>query len=89
MGQTVMRQWRQYVCCALNLYIQTNQQTRQLALTALSPWQWYTSTRTFANSFETTLTIMALSWWPWTWFIEAPASDGMQMNVLDDGPSLE
>ncbi len=26
----------------------------------LNPWQWYCSTRTFSNSFETTLTIAAL-----------------------------
>jgi phosphatidylinositol glycan class B len=60
-----------------------------LALTALSPWQWHTSTRTFANSFETTLTVIALNLWPWGWFIDAPANSGLQMNVLDDGPSLE
>jgi hypothetical protein len=77
------------VLLARNIRMQTNQHPQQLALTALSPWQWYTSTRTFANSFETTLTIMALSWWPWDWFLEAPANSGLQMNVLDDGPSLE
>jgi phosphatidylinositol glycan class B len=60
-----------------------------LALTVLSPWQWHTSTRTFANSFETTLTVIALNLWPWGWFIDAPANSGLQMNVLDDGPSLE
>jgi phosphatidylinositol glycan class B len=63
--------------------------TATLALTALSPWQWHTSTRTFANSFETTLTVIALNFWPWGWFIDAPANSGLQMNVLDDGPSLE
>ncbi len=31
----------------------------------LNPWQWYCSTRTFSNSLETTLTIMALYYWPW------------------------
>lgn len=37
----------------------------QLWMTALNPWQWYCSTRTFSNSLETTLTIAALSYWPW------------------------
>jgi len=32
---------------------------------------------------------MALSWWPWDWFFDAPANNGLQMNVLDDGSSLE
>lgn len=37
----------------------------QLFLQIFSPWQWYVSTRTFSNSLETTLTIMALYYWPW------------------------
>ncbi|KAK0748851.1 Alg9-like mannosyltransferase family-domain-containing protein [Apiosordaria backusii] len=36
-----------------------------LWMTVLNPWQWYCSTRTFSNSLETTLTIAALSYWPW------------------------
>ncbi|KAI5868126.1 glycosyltransferase family 22 protein [Durotheca rogersii] len=36
-----------------------------LLMTLLNPWQWYTSTRTFSNCFETTLTSMALYYWPW------------------------
>ncbi|CAJ2506227.1 Uu.00g003570.m01.CDS01 [Anthostomella pinea] len=36
-----------------------------LVMTLLNPWQWYTSTRTFSNCFETTLTAMALYYWPW------------------------
>ncbi|GJN80521.1 glycosylphosphatidylinositol anchor biosynthesis [Purpureocillium lilacinum] len=36
-----------------------------LFLQIFSPWQWYVSTRTFSNSLETTLTIMALYYWPW------------------------
>ncbi|KAH9884589.1 glycosyltransferase family 22 protein [Xylariomycetidae sp. FL2044] len=36
-----------------------------LAMALLNPWQWYTSTRTFSNCFETTLTAMALYYWPW------------------------
>ncbi|KUL88447.1 hypothetical protein ZTR_05504 [Talaromyces verruculosus] len=41
-----------------------------LALTVLSPWQWFCSTRTFSNSAETTLTIVALYFWPWEWFLD-------------------
>ncbi|KEF52592.1 uncharacterized protein A1O9_11435 [Exophiala aquamarina CBS 119918] len=41
-----------------------------LALTVISPWQWFTSTRTFANSLETTLTATALYNWPWHWSSE-------------------
>jgi phosphatidylinositol glycan class B len=37
----------------------------QLFLQLFSPWQWYCSTRTFSNSLETTLTVMALYYWPW------------------------
>ncbi|PNY24567.1 GPI mannosyltransferase 3 [Tolypocladium capitatum] len=36
-----------------------------LFLSISSPWQWYVSTRTFSNSLETTLTVMALYYWPW------------------------
>ncbi|KAI1355839.1 Alg9-like mannosyltransferase family-domain-containing protein [Xylaria sp. FL0043] len=36
-----------------------------LAMALLNPWQWYTATRTFSNCFETTLTAMALYYWPW------------------------
>ncbi|KAK7735892.1 glycosylphosphatidylinositol anchor biosynthesis [Cytospora paraplurivora] len=36
-----------------------------LCVTALNPWQWYCSTRTFSNSLEMTLTITALNYWPW------------------------
>ena len=39
----------------------------QLALTVVSPWQWFCSTRTFSNCLETTLTIVALYLWPWQW----------------------
>ncbi|KAI9671551.1 MAG: hypothetical protein M1817_003603 [Caeruleum heppii] len=45
---------------------------RQLAdvtlfLTICSPWQWFCSTRTLSNSLETTLTTVALCYWPWRW----------------------
>ncbi|KAJ4314889.1 glycosylphosphatidylinositol anchor biosynthesis [Fusarium piperis] len=36
-----------------------------LFLQLFSPWQWYCSTRTFSNSLEMTLTVMALYYWPW------------------------
>ncbi|KAF2970570.1 hypothetical protein GQX73_g2989 [Xylaria multiplex] len=36
-----------------------------LAMVLFNPWQWYTATRTFSNCFETTLTAMALYYWPW------------------------
>ncbi|TDZ61676.1 GPI mannosyltransferase 3 [Colletotrichum trifolii] len=36
-----------------------------LFMSMFSPFQWYCSTRTFSNSLETTLTIMALNYWPW------------------------
>ncbi|CAI4219150.1 unnamed protein product [Parascedosporium putredinis] len=36
-----------------------------LWMTALNPWQFYVSVRTFSNSLETTLTVAALNGWPW------------------------
>lgn len=71
------------------IIVEADRRVAQLALTILSPWQWYTSTRTFANSFETTLTVVALDLWPWEWLLEAPVVNKKQENVLDDGPSLE
>ena len=43
-------------------------------MTVLNPWQWYCSTRTFSNSLETTLTIAALSYWPWELLADAKAT---------------
>ncbi|KAI1432339.1 glycosyltransferase family 22 protein [Xylaria sp. CBS 124048] len=37
-----------------------------LLMVLTNPWQWYTATRTFSNCFETTLTAMALYYWPWS-----------------------
>ncbi|KAI1823053.1 glycosyltransferase family 22 protein [Xylaria intraflava] len=37
-----------------------------LLMVLINPWQWYTATRTFSNCLETTLTAMALYYWPWT-----------------------
>lgn len=34
-------------------------------MSVLSPWQFFVSVRTFSNSLETTLTVAALSYWPW------------------------
>jgi GPI mannosyltransferase 3 len=43
--------------------------TAALALTVISPWQWFCSVRTLSNSLETTLTVVGLYYWPWVWFI--------------------
>ncbi|RCI16936.1 hypothetical protein L249_2985 [Ophiocordyceps polyrhachis-furcata BCC 54312] len=43
----------------------SNSSLAVLVLQLSSPWQWYVSTRTFSNSAETTLTAMALYYWPW------------------------
>ncbi|PLB35672.1 putative glycosylphosphatidylinositol-alpha 1,2 mannosyltransferase [Aspergillus candidus] len=41
-----------------------------LALTVVSPWQWFCSTRTLSNCLETTLTVVALNSWPWKWSVD-------------------
>ncbi|PTB67852.1 glycosyltransferase family 22 protein [Trichoderma citrinoviride] len=56
-----------------------------LFMQLLNPWQWYCSTRTFSNSLETTLTVMALSYWPWQLLGVAPYSikeNAAPFNVL-------
>lgn len=56
---------------ASNLYSAgSSASSAALALTVLSPWQWFASVRTLSNSLETSLTIVALYYWPWSWFIE-------------------
>ncbi|KAL4768743.1 Alg9-like mannosyltransferase family-domain-containing protein [Aspergillus nidulans var. acristatus] len=45
-----------------------------LALTVVSPWQWFCSTRTLSNCLETTITIVALYLWPWGWAINSRAT---------------
>ncbi|QIW96967.1 hypothetical protein AMS68_002485 [Peltaster fructicola] len=40
-----------------------------LLLSIWSPWQWYVSTRTFSNTLEAMLTVLALAWWPWQWTV--------------------
>ena len=47
-------------------------------MTLLNPWQWYTSTRTFSNCFEATLTSIALFYFPWE-----------LLGLKDDGNSSE
>lgn len=37
-----------------------------LMLSLFNPFNWYVSTRSFSNNLETTLTVMALSYWPWS-----------------------
>lgn len=37
----------------------------QLCVTILNPWQWFCCARTFSNSLEMTLTVVALNFWPW------------------------
>ncbi|KAL2822779.1 Alg9-like mannosyltransferase family-domain-containing protein [Aspergillus cavernicola] len=52
-----------------------------LALTVLSPWQWFCSTRTLSNCLETTITVVALYLWPWGWAIDpSPATAGSTNN---------
>ncbi|KAE8550688.1 hypothetical protein EYB25_006916 [Talaromyces marneffei] len=55
-----------------------------LALTALSPWQWFCSTRTFSNSAETTLTIVALYFWPWEWFLDNQEMDAEEEEEREE-----
>ncbi|KAH7125283.1 Alg9-like mannosyltransferase family-domain-containing protein [Dendryphion nanum] len=44
-----------------------------LALSICSPWQWFCSTRTLSNCLETTLSSIAVYYWPWHWPAPAPA----------------
>ncbi|RDW68421.1 hypothetical protein BP5796_09078 [Coleophoma crateriformis] len=61
-------------------------------LTLFSPWQWFCSTRTFSNSLEMTLTIVALYYWPWRMAggDEKPESDAKksQAGVFDSLASV-
>ncbi len=49
-------------------------------MTVLNPWQWYCSTRTFSNSLETTLTIAALSYWPWELLADAKVEKNVSLQ---------
>jgi phosphatidylinositol glycan class B len=51
-----------------------------LALTVLSPWQWFCSTRTLSNCLETTLTVIAWYNWPWHWSLSAGDRGGSQVD---------
>ncbi|MCJ1463010.1 glycosylphosphatidylinositol anchor biosynthesis [Pseudocyphellaria aurata] len=53
-----------------------------LALTVCSPWQWFCSTRTLSNCLETTLTITALSLWPWQWALDGAEAEGIDRDDL-------
>lgn len=65
--------------------------TAVLVLTIVSPWQWFTSTRTFSNSLETTLTIIGLYNWPWHWSSEVVPdpftgkTQTVDLRTRDDG----
>ncbi|KAL4739885.1 Alg9-like mannosyltransferase family-domain-containing protein [Aspergillus similis] len=51
-----------------------------LALTVVSPWQWFCSTRTLSNCLETTITIVALYLWPWGWAINSRVTGPTDQN---------
>ncbi|KAM9924793.1 hypothetical protein OXX80_011109, partial [Metschnikowia pulcherrima] len=36
-----------------------------LAMSLLSSWNWFVSTRSFSNNLEMALTVAGLSYWPW------------------------
>ncbi|GIZ44272.1 hypothetical protein CKM354_000747500 [Cercospora kikuchii] len=60
-----------------------------LALTVLSPWQWFCSVRTFSNSIETTLTIFSLTYFPWGRFLlqQSTVRQAGQQGLAQDGAS--
>ncbi|KAI2615448.1 glycosyltransferase family 22 protein [Hypoxylon sp. NC1633] len=58
-----------------------------LLMTLLNPWQWYTSTRSFSNCFETTLTAMALYYWPWEFL--GTEDDGNTESKYSSTPLFE
>ncbi|KAK6433339.1 glycosylphosphatidylinositol anchor biosynthesis [Oleoguttula sp. CCFEE 5521] len=60
-----------------------------LALSIFSPWQWHCSTRTFSNSLETTLTVYALSVWPWQWFFEAAPIQEADTSTKGDRTAID
>ncbi|OOF98038.1 glycosyltransferase family 22 protein [Aspergillus carbonarius ITEM 5010] len=48
-----------------------------LALTVVSPWQWFCSTRTLSNCIETSLAVTALCQWPWEWSLGPLTTPGL------------
>ncbi|KAL8371466.1 hypothetical protein RB595_001318 [Gaeumannomyces hyphopodioides] len=59
-----------------------------LWMTVVNPWQWYCSTRTFSNSIETTLTAMALAYWPWDLVGAADAVAGAKLADREARPPV-
>ncbi|KAK2761273.1 glycosylphosphatidylinositol anchor biosynthesis [Arachnomyces sp. PD_36] len=72
----------------------SNEAWGALALTVLSPWQWFCSTRTLSNCLETTLTIVALYQWPWEWSsdpsddVTSGADSNKRQKYLDEVSSF-
>lgn len=64
-----------------------------LALTVVNPWQGFCSTRTFSNSLEMTLTVVAMHDWPWHWALphsgngEDSNFDAQKLRIRDDSRS--
>ena len=58
----------------------SNEAWALLALTTLSPWQWFCSTRTLSNCLETTLTIIALYNWPWQWALTPDGNPNLPVD---------
>jgi len=56
----------------------------KLFMTMFSPWQWFCSTRTFSNSLEMTLTIVALYYWPWNISSDAILGPGSDPSLRDE-----
>ncbi|KAK0723077.1 glycosyltransferase family 22 protein [Lasiosphaeria miniovina] len=59
-----------------------------LWMTVFNPWQWYCSTRTFSNSLETTLTIAALTHWPWELLGDAKTTKDVPLQLRSRVNSL-
>ncbi|KAI4685162.1 hypothetical protein J4E81_008975 [Alternaria sp. BMP 2799] len=57
-----------------------------LALSVCSPWQWFCATRTLSNCLETTITSVAIYYWPWQG--AATASKGQTQIAHHDLGSL-
>ncbi|KFY11250.1 hypothetical protein V492_04556 [Pseudogymnoascus sp. VKM F-4246] len=55
-----------------------------LLITALSPWQWFCSTRTLSNSLETVLTVVALYHWPWALYGDSSAPKKTSPDAAKD-----
>lgn len=60
---------------------ESSQAWTALALTVVSPWQWFVSTRTLSNCLETTVTIIALYNWPWHWSLSSAGTPALQVDT--------